>query len=100
MRVSLVTLCMLGVVALGRHQKFDLKRQAMKVKKATTLRKKQLFMQDTIMDYGFDMPVAPTESCMNEESYEYRSGTDCDQMWADWDEWCWSQDDKTYIDFC
>ena len=46
------------------------------------------------------MPEAPTENCMNEESYEYRSGTDCDQMWADWDEWCWIQDDKTYIDFC
>ena len=44
MRVSLVALCMLSVVAFGRHQKFDLKRQEMKVKKGITLRKKQLVM--------------------------------------------------------
>ena len=58
-------------------------------------------MQDTIMDADYSvMPEAPTTECMNELSYEYRSDTTCDQIWADWDEWCWVQDDETYFAFC
>lgn len=83
MRVSLLTLCMLGVVALGR-QKFDLKRESMQMKKALMLRKKQAarVMQNALDDDGswdgFSKPNAPREDCMDELSYNYLSGTDCD----------------------
>ena len=47
-----------------------------------------------------DQPEAPSGECLNFEAYVYESGTKCDTIWSDWDNWCWSQDVQAYEDYC
>ena len=40
-----------------------------------------------------DCPVAPTRpttECFTEEAFNYNSGTTCDQIWKDWDTYCYN----------
>ena len=33
-------------------------------------------------------PETPYGECINSDAYYYWSGTDCDDVWVNWDDWC------------
>ena len=45
-------------------------------------------------------PTTPSGDCINIDAYYYWSGTECDEIWSDWDDYCWWADDETWWAEC
>ena len=72
MRVSIIVADMLGAVALGR--------------KSLALKKN---MQEAASGAAMDeKPEEPSQECFDWDSFYAKSGTDCDDIWRAWDDWC------------